>query len=49
MKLDLVSLDSITLYRLDLSLTGDLARGSYSAYGSDGSTWNGTVTGSRKS
>jgi hypothetical protein len=49
MKLDLVSLDSIALYRFDLSLTGDLVSGSYSAYGSDGSTWNGTVTGSRKS
>ncbi len=46
--LDLVSLESITLYRFDLSLTGDLVSGSYSAYGSDGSTWSGTVTGSRK-
>jgi len=49
LSLDLVSLDSIALYRFDLSLTGDLVSGSYSAYGSDGSTWNGTVTGSRKS
>lgn len=49
MKLDLVSLDSIALYRFELSLTGDLVSGSYSAYGSDGSTWNGTVTGSRMS
>lgn len=49
MKLDLVSLDSIALYRFDLSLTGDLISGSYSAYGSDGSTWYGDVTGSRKS
>ncbi len=49
MKLDLVSLDSIALYRFDLSLTGDLVSGSYAAYGSDGSTWSGTVTGSRKS
>jgi len=49
LNLDLVSLDSIALYRFDLSLTGDLVSGSYSAYGSDGSTWQGTVTGSRKS
>jgi len=49
LKLDLVSLDSIALYRFDLSLTGDLVSGSYSAYGSDGSTWRGTVTGSRQS
>ena len=49
LKLDLVSLESIALYRFDLSLTGDLVSGSYSAYGSDGSTWSGTVTGSRKS
>jgi hypothetical protein len=49
LSLDLVSLDSIALYRFDLSLTGDLVSGSYSAYGSDGSTWSGTVTGSRKS
>ncbi len=47
LKLDLVSLDSIALYRFDLSLTGDLVSGSYAAYGSDGSTWSGTVTGSR--
>jgi len=49
LKLDLVSLDSIALYRFDLSLTGDLVTGSYAAYGSDGSIWSGTVTGSRKS
>ncbi len=49
LKLDLVSLESIALYRFELSLTGDLVSGSYSAYGSDGSTWSGTVTGSRKS
>ncbi|MGC9515458.1 hypothetical protein [Methanocrinis sp.] len=49
LKLDLVSLDSIALYRFDLSLTGDLVSGSYSAYGSDGSAWSGTVTGTRKS
>jgi hypothetical protein len=49
LSLDLVSLDSIALYRFDLSLTGNLVSGSYSAYGSDGSTWSGTVTGSRKS
>lgn len=47
MKLDLVSLDSIALYRFDLILTGDLVSGGYIAYGSDGSTWDGTVTGSR--
>lgn len=47
MKLDLVSLDSIALYRFDLTLTGDLVSGGYTAYGSDGSTWSGTVTGSR--
>lgn len=45
MKLDVVSLDSITLYRFDLTLTGDLVSGGYTAYGSDGSTWSGTVTG----
>lgn len=47
LKLDLVSFDSIALYRFDLSLTGDLVSGSYSAYGSDGSDWSGNVTGSR--
>lgn len=47
MKLDVVSLDSITLYRFDLALTGDLVSGGYTAYGSDGSTWSGTATGSR--
>ncbi len=47
LKLDLVSLESIALYRFDLTLTGDLVSGGYTAYGSDGSTWSGTVTGSR--
>lgn len=47
MKLDLVSLESIALYRFDLTLTGDLVSGGYTAYGSDGSTWSGSVTGSR--
>jgi hypothetical protein len=47
MKLNVVSLESIALYRFDLTLTGDLVSGGYTAYGSDGSTWSGTVTGSR--
>ena len=47
LKLDLVSFDSIALYRFDLSLNGNLVSGSYSAYGSDGSDWSGNVTGSR--
>ena len=47
MKLDVISLESIALYRFDLTLTGDLVSGGYTAYGSDGSTWSGTVTGSR--
>ncbi|MCR3883082.1 MAG: hypothetical protein NUK54_01755 [Methanothrix sp.] len=47
MKLDLVTLDSIALYRFDLSLVGDIATGIYTAYGSDGSTWSGNVTGSK--
>ncbi|MGB3943385.1 MAG: hypothetical protein WBK88_01165, partial [Methanothrix sp.] len=47
MKLDLVTLDSVALYRFDLALTGDGIAGGYTAYGSDGSTWQGTVIGSR--
>lgn len=46
--LDLVSLDSVSLYRFDLALTGNLVSGSYSAYGTDGSNWSGTVSGSRR-
>ena len=46
--LDLVSLDSVSLYRFDLTLTGNLVSGSYSAYGTDGSNWSGTVSGSRR-
>ena len=47
LKLDLVSIGSIALYRFDLSLSGDLLSGNYSAFGSDGSTWSGTASGSR--
>jgi hypothetical protein len=45
MKLDVVSLDTVTLYKFDLVLTGDLVSGGYTAYESDGSIWSGTVTG----
>lgn len=47
MKLDVVSLDSVALYRFDLALAGDLVAGGYTAFGSDGSAWSGNVTGSR--
>ena len=47
MKLDVVSLDSVALYRFDLALAGDLVVGGYIALGSDGSAWSGNVTGSR--
>lgn len=46
--LDLISLESLSLYRFELNLTGDLVSGSYSAYGTDGSTWAGTATGARR-
>ena len=47
MRLDVVSLDSVALYRFDLILTEDQVAGGYIAYGSDGSSWSGNVTGSR--
>ncbi|HPJ29781.1 MAG TPA: hypothetical protein PLZ42_00135 [Methanothrix sp.] len=47
LELDLVSIGPIALYRFDLSLSGDLVSGNYSAYGSDGSSWSGTASGSR--
>ncbi len=47
LKLDLVSIGSIALYRFDLSRSGDLVSGNYSAFESDGSTWFGTASGSR--
>lgn len=47
LKLDVVTIDTIVLYRFDLSVVGDIATGIYTAYGSDGSAWSGNVTGSR--
>ncbi len=45
MILDLVSLEDVTLYKLDLDFDASTLSGSYQGYSSDGATWFGSVVG----
>jgi len=46
--LDLVSLEDVTLYKLDLDFGASTLSGSYQSYSSDGATWFGSVVGTIK-
>ncbi len=43
--LDLVSVEEFTLYRLHVTVNEGSIFGSYEGYGSDGTTWSGSVAG----
>ncbi|MEA2044962.1 MAG: hypothetical protein U9N48_00305 [Euryarchaeota archaeon] len=43
--LDLVSVEEFTLYRLHVTVNDGSILGSYEGYGSDGTTWSGSVAG----
>jgi hypothetical protein len=47
MTLDIITLQSVALYRATLTLTGDKVAGSYQGFSVSGDTWTGDVSGSR--
>lgn len=44
-RLDLLSLNDMNLYRLDMDLSGNLLSGEYAAYSASGNAWSGVAEG----
>jgi len=46
-KLDVTTVNPISLYKLNLTLNGDMASGEYQAFSPSGDSWKGTVEGQK--